>query len=153
MLVNPYKIVLKRKILRGFEQLNQGNYKPLIDLFSNNIHYRFEGNHALGGERFTKEAVDIWFQRLLRLLPSKFKIKSISIYGAPWNTKVFIEFQDTVSPHNIEPYINDGIQKVKIVWGKAVDVHTYVDTFKIQDALKKLSEKGIEEALAEPIKG
>lgn len=153
MLINPYKIVLKKKILYGFEQLNQGDYKPLTELFSDNVHYYFAGDHALGGERFTKKAVEQWFERLLRLLPSKFTIKSILIHGMPWNTDVVIEFQDTVSPINIESYVNDGIQKVKIIWGKAVNIHTYVDTFKIQRALSMLAEKGIQEATAEPIKG
>lgn len=153
MLLNPYKIVLRKKILDGFQQLNQGNYKPLIALFSDNVHYRFEGNHALGGERFTKKAVEVWFERLLRLLPSKFEIKSMLIHGQPWNTDVIIEFQDQVSPLNIDSYTNNGIQKVKIIWGKAVDVHTYVDTYKIQRALKLLAEQGIEEAIAEPING
>lgn len=46
---------------------------------------------------------------------------------------------------------NNGIQKVKIIWGKAVDIHTYVDTYKIQKALKMLAEQGIQEAAAEPI--
>lgn len=151
VLINPYKIVLKRKILNGFHQLSRGNYKPLTKLFSDNIHYSFEGNHALVGERFTKKTVELWFERLLRLLPSKFEIKSMLIHGMPWNTDVVIEFQDTVSPPNVEPYINNGIQKVKIIWGKAVDIHTYVDTYKIQKALKMLAEQGIQEAAAEPI--
>lgn len=153
MLINPYKIILKRKILNGFEQLSKGNYNPLLDLFADNVHYKFEGNHALGGERFTKKAVALWFERLLRLLPSSFEIKSMQVYGMPWNTDVVIEFQDTVSPHNLEPYVNDGIQKVKIVWGKATRIHTYVDTYKIQNALRTLAELGIEEANAVPITG
>jgi len=70
------------------------------------------------------------------------------IHGMPWNTDVV---QDTVSPPNVEPYINNGIQKVKIIWGKAVDIHTYVDTYKIQKALKMLAKQGIQEAAAEPI--
>jgi len=69
VLINPYKIVLKRKILNGFHQLSRGNYKSLTKLFSDNIPYSFEGNHALGGERFTKKTVELWFERLLRLLP------------------------------------------------------------------------------------
>ncbi len=47
ILIDPYKIVLKRKIFRGFEQLSQDHYEPLIKLFSNNIHYCSAGNQAL----------------------------------------------------------------------------------------------------------
>ncbi|MBN2762312.1 MAG: hypothetical protein JXR41_04410 [Bacteroidales bacterium] len=148
--LNPYKKNLKRKILNGFDQLSEGNYKPLTQLFADDVHYCFEGTHCLGGERHSKEAVELWFERLLRLLPSKFKINSILIYGMPWNTDVIIEFTDTVSPAYSPSYTNNGIQKAKIVWGKAKDIHTYVDTYKIQTALQKLSENGISEASAEP---
>lgn len=153
LLFNPYKIILRKKIRNGFKQLSAGNYKPLTALFADNVHYHFEGDHALGGERFSKAAVELWFERLLRLLPSKFEIKSMLICGMPWNTDVVIEFQDTVSPANIKPYVNNGIQKVKIIWGKAVDIHTYVDTYKLQQALQLLAEQGVAEASAAPVEG
>jgi ketosteroid isomerase-like protein len=152
-LFNPFKTVLKRKILSGFDQLNRGNYKPLVNLFADNVHYWFGGDHSLGGERYSKHAVELWFERLLRLLPSNFKINSLSIYGPPWRTDVIIEFTDTVSPAYGAFYTNHGIQKIKIVWGKAVDIRTYVDTYKVQTALKILSENGIEEASAPPVHG
>jgi ketosteroid isomerase-like protein len=151
--LNPYKVILRNKILHGFEKLNQGEYKALTNLFSDRVHYRFEGDHALGGERFTKQAVELWFERLLRLLPLRFEITSMLIQGMPWNTDVVIEFRDHVSPKHQEPYVNNGIQKIKIKWGKAVDVHTYVDTYKIQTALQKLAEHGVQEATAKPIEG
>lgn len=152
MSLNPYKIILKQKIVKGFESFSNGDYRPLLDLYDENVHQIFEGNHALGGERFTKAGVELWFQRFIRLLPSKFVLKDFIISGGPWNTDVVFEFQDTVSPKFGESYLNHGILRGKIVWGKAKLIHIYVDTAKVENALKILAENGVEEAAAEPVK-
>lgn len=149
--LNPYKIILRNKIVKGFTDFSNGNYQTLLKLYAENVHQHFEGNHALSGERFSKEKVELWFQRFVRLLPSKFLIKDMIIQGGPWNTVVIMEFQDTVSPEGVESYKNNGIMKAVVKWGKATDVHIYVDTAKIEKALQQLAKNGVEEAHAQPI--
>ena len=149
--LNPYKIILRKKIMDGFADFSNGNYQTLLKLYAENVHQHFEGNHALGGERFSKAKVELWFQRFVRLLPSKFLIKDMIIQGGPWNTVVIMEFQDTVSPKNVPPYTNNGIMKAVVKWGKATDVHIYVDTAKIENALRALAQNGFEEAAEQAI--
>ncbi len=149
--LNPYKIILRKKITDGFADFSNGNYETLLKLYADNVHQHFEGNHALSGERFSKQKVELWFQRFVRLLPSKFLIKDMIIQGGPWNTVVIMEFQDTVSPKNVPTYTNNGIMKAVVKWGKATDVHIYVDTAKVQHALNALAQNGVEEAAAAPI--
>lgn len=151
MTINPYKIILKRKIINGFKHFSNGNYQPLLSLYADNVHQIFEGNHALAGQRFTKKAVKLWFERFLRLLPSRFEIKSFVISGYPWNTDVVFEFRDFVNPKGVPPYTNNGILRGKIKWGKATYIHIYVDTAKVENALRLLANNGIEEASASPI--
>ena len=81
--LNPYKIILRKKIVGGFADFSNGNYQTLLKLYAENVHQHFEGNHALGGERFSKAKVELWFQRFVRLLPSKFFIKDMIIQGGP----------------------------------------------------------------------
>ena len=148
---NPYKIILRKKIINGFAEFSKGNYKPLLDLYADDVHQTFEGNHALGGERFSKDKVEQWFQRFVRLIPSRFTIEDVIVQGGPWNTAAVVVFSDSVNIPGVEPYVNNGIMHVKIKWGKANDVHIYVDTAKIIYALNKLYESGVEEAGAKPI--
>lgn len=148
---NPYRFVLKRKIIRGFDELSQQNYKYLTNLFADDVVYKFEGDHALGGTRISKRGVEKWFERLLRLLPGKFIIYSITVSGPVWDTKAIVEFSDTVSPKFGKAYTNNGIQVVHLRFGKVYHVHTYVDTSKIEYALNVLFENGIAEARAEKI--
>ena len=148
---NPYKIILRNKIVNGFADFSNGNYRSLLKLYDDNVHQIFEGTHALGGERFSKAKVELWFQRFVRLLPSKFLIKDVVVQGGPWNTVVIMEFQDTVSPQSVKTYKNNGVMKAVVKWGKATHVHIYVDTAKVEKALATMAQNGIAEADAPPI--
>lgn len=149
--LNPYKIILRNKIVKGFADFSEGNYHSLLKLYADDVHQQFEGNHALGGERFDMAKVELWFQRFVRLLPSKFTILDMIIQGGPWNTVVVMEFQDQVTPKGIAPYTNNGIMKAVVKWGKASSVHIYADTAKVENALKLLAENGVAEAVEKPI--
>lgn len=148
---NPYKIILRKKITDGFAEFSKGNYKPLLKLYAPDVHQIFEGKHALAGERFDKAKVELWFQRFLRLLPSQFLIQDLIIQGGPWHTVVIMEFRDTVKAEGIDSYTNNGIMKAVVRWGKAKLVHIYVDTSKVEAALKALAANGVEEAIAPAI--
>ncbi len=150
---NPYKIVLKSKIINGFNALNRGDYQPVTALFADNVRYWFSGVSAVGGERHSRKACEAWFVRLLKLLPGQFSIQNMQIMGMPWATTVVTRFQDVVTPQLGAPYVNDGIQVIRIRWGKAISVRTYVDTLKVDKALRYMAENGIAEAAAKPIEG
>lgn len=149
--LNPYKNILKNKIVDGFAEFSQGNYKPLLDLYADAGYQRFAGEHALGGARRGKDKVKQWFERFMRLLPSKFIIQHVYVTGWPWNTVATVQFEDYVSPDGVDPYKNRGVMIAKIRWGKAVEVDIYVDTKMISEALDKLAENGVAEAGLEPI--
>lgn len=72
--LSPYKRILMRRIKRGFAAFSRGDYRPLLALYADDVHQVFEGNHALGGERNSKQLVEQWFSRFVRLLPSVFTI-------------------------------------------------------------------------------
>ncbi len=147
---NPYKIVLK-KIINGFNVLNRGDYQLVTALFADNVHYWFSGVSAVGGERHSRKACEAWFVRLLKLLPGQFSIQNMQITGMPWATTVVTRFQDVVTPQLGAHYTNDGIQVICIRWGKAVSVRTYVDTLKVNNALKYMADNGVTEAAVKPI--
>lgn len=149
--LNPYKLIIKSKIINGFNALNRGDYQPVTALFADNVHYWFSGGSAVGGERHSRKACEAWFVRLLKLLPGQFTIQNMQITGMPWATTVVTRFQDVVTPQLGAPYSNDGMQVICIRWGKAVSVRTYVDTLKVNHALRYMAENGVVEAAAKPI--
>jgi hypothetical protein len=56
-----------------------------------------------------------------------------------------------VTPAFGAPYVNQGVQVVELVWGRAKRIHTYVNTAKMRHALDVLAEHGVLEARADPI--
>jgi ketosteroid isomerase-like protein len=148
---NPYRYIVRQKVLRSFAHLSVGDASEALALMARDVTYTFEGEHALGGTRISRAGVEKWFARLLRLLPGRFQIRRIDVIGMPWRTRVYTVFEDTVTPAFGAPYVNQGVQVVELVWGRAKRIHTYVNTAKMRHALDVLAEHGVLEARADPI--
>jgi ketosteroid isomerase-like protein len=149
--LGPFRAVVRGKVLSSFERLSEGDASRALGLMAPDVTYTFEGSHALGGTRTSRAAVERWFARLLRLLPGKFTIRSVEVVGWPWRATVYTVFEDVVHPAFGEPYRNHGVQVTDLEWGTAVRIHTYVDTAKVERALRTLAEHGVAEAEAPPI--
>jgi ketosteroid isomerase-like protein len=149
--LNVFKSIVRGKVLRSFEQLSRGDPSVALALMSPEVEYTFEGAHALGGTRTTRLGVEKWFGRLLRLLPGRFTIRRVEVAGWPWRATVYTTFEDAVSPAYGPPYRNRGVQIAELAWGKAVRIHTFVDTARIEGALRALAAHGVAEAAAPPI--
>jgi ketosteroid isomerase-like protein len=149
--LNVYRNVVRGKVLRSFAALSERDPSLALALMSPDVEYTFEGSHALGGTRTSRAGVEKWFARLLRLLPGTFTITSVEVVGWPWRSTVYTVFEDTVAPAYGETYRNHGIQVIDLEWGKAVRIHTYVDTATVERALRILAEHGFTEASAPPI--
>lgn len=149
--LNPFRAVVRGKVLHSFERLSQGDPSAALALMDDEVEYTFEGEHALGGTRVSKAGVARWMDRLLRLLPGQFEIQSVEVVGWPWRATVYVVFEDRVAPAIGAPYRNHGVQVVDLEWGRAVRIHTYVDTSKLERALEVMAKEGIAEAQAEPI--
>jgi ketosteroid isomerase-like protein len=149
--LNPYRAAVKRKVLAAFSALNRRDYEVTLSLMADDVHYCFEGQHALGGERFSKAAVRFWFERLWRLLRSDFHVYDVAVSGMPWNTTVVMRFADHVQPAFGPAYVNHGVQVSRLRWGTVVDVYTAVDVQKLTTVLAAMSAAGIAEAAAPPI--
>ena len=62
-----YQILIKRHLRNQFDRLNVGDYEAVLRGVDDHVRHRFAGQHPLGGERHSKEALRLWFQRLFRL--------------------------------------------------------------------------------------
>ena len=149
--LNPYHAVVRGKVLRAFRGLTGHDSAPALSLMADDVHYTFEGEHALGGTRVTKAGVAKWFERLFRLLPGAFSIRSIEVNGFPWSTRVVTTFAHYVAPPGGEPYWGQGVQIVDLEWGEAKRIHTLVDTHKLVKTLDSMAAHGATEAHAAPI--
>lgn len=147
-----YHMIVSR-IIRGlFKDLSAGEYSRALRSSRRDVHHIFAGEHAIGGERYDREAFRLWFERLFRLFPSiQFKVHDVIVKGWPWNTIVAVEWSADVTPASGPQYKNQGVHIIHLKWGRTSLVHAYEDSQAVVDACNRMAAAGIEEASAPPI--
>lgn len=135
-----------------FTQFSKKNTEALINLCKDDSHHRFAGNHALRGERHSKQAFELWLIRLFRLFPDiQFKIFDVMVAGMPWNARVAIIWQDEATAADGVPYVNEGVHILHIKWGKLHSLDARLDTQVLVEIMNRMAKAGIEEADTKPI--
>ena len=147
-----YRAIVKRIAKKNFERVNQKDFDALLKDCVPNVHHRFGGQHALGGERHDRETLRRWFERLGRLGPNPtLTVHDIWVKGLPHNTTVIIRWSSTDTLQDGSPYHNHGVRIVRMRWGKIVDIDANEDSQAIADNLKIQAAYGVEEAVAPQI--
>jgi ketosteroid isomerase-like protein len=116
------------------------------------VHHRFGGVHAIGGERHDRETLRRWFERLARVLPNlRLEIKEIWVEGWPWHTMVFVQWDGTATLLNGGGYSQHAIHVITLRWGKIAALDVFEDSQEVARALVAQAAAGLDEALAQPI--
>jgi ketosteroid isomerase-like protein len=147
-----YHAYVRRRVRRLFDAINKGNAEPVLQLFAPRFEHAFLGSHALGGSRHSLSATKAWYARLYRLLPDiHFDVRRIWVSGAPWNTTVVIEWDESNSGTDGVRTTNRGIHALELRWGCATKLIICPDTTALVATLARLVRSGTEEAAATPI--
>jgi ketosteroid isomerase-like protein len=142
-----YHQIVRGIVQQGFRDLSQGNFDAVLKQFAPTLIFSFAGNHALGGEWRKPEDVRLWFQRLYRFFPDlRIEPLEITVSGLPWNTLVVTRFTIKATLSKALPYSNEGLQILRIRWGKIVEDRLHEDTEKLSRALEYLAQHGVDEA-------
>lgn len=149
-----YHSIIKRTARNAFKDLSDRNAEPLLDRCRPDMRHTFAGEHALGGTRHSREAFRRWLDRLYRLFPElQFHIRDILAEGPPWNTRLAIAWTDRGVAADGVDYANEGIHRLRLKWGRLVELRARLDTQHLERTLDRMAAAGIEEAAADPITG
>jgi ketosteroid isomerase-like protein len=149
-----YHGLVTRIVRKQFERINQHDVDALVKPWSPQVSFTLAGDHALGGTRHTTEAGRAWFALLFKLFPDlRFEIHSVAVSGKPRNTVVMVEWTERATLPDGQPYVNEGVHVIRLQSGKVVRTNIYLDTQKLDEALRKLQAQGITEAGEPPIEG
>lgn len=148
-----YSYIVKQKIKQTFDHVNNHNWDEAVAAVSPHVYHRVSGDHALGGERHSKEALRSWFERLGRVLPTlHITVNNIWVNGWPWNTTVFVEWDSSAtSLKSNTPYVNRGLHVFTLRWGKVYALEEFQDSQAAAGILAAQAESGLEEAAAKKI--
>ena len=132
--------------------MNQRDFRSLLNDCVPNIHHKFSGDHALGGERHDREALGRWLDRLARLFANmKLTVRDVWVKGLPHNTTIIVRWTNTDHLPDGTTYSNHGVHIIKMRWGKVVDIDANEDSQAVAEWLKLQSSRGVQEASAPPI--
>jgi ketosteroid isomerase-like protein len=147
-----YHAIVRRRAKGVFASVSQADFQSVARQVTDDVHHVFAGDHALGGERHTKKALERWFARLHRLFPDlRFEVGEVVAKGWPWRTVVALEWVAHGTLPNGEPYRNTGAHVVRMRWGRAAYIHAYEDSQTVAEACRRIAASGIEEGAAPPI--
>ena len=147
-----YQAIVKRKIRQSFEDVNNHRWDELMRSIAPDVHHRFGGVHAIGGERHDRETLRRWFERLARVLPNlRLEIKKIWVEGWPWHTMVFVQWDGTATLVDGGGYSQHAIHVITLRWGKIAALDVFEDSQEVARALVAQAAAGLDEALAQPI--
>ena len=147
-----YQAIVKRRIRQSFEDVNNHRWDVLMRSIAPDVHHRFGGVHAIGGERHDRETLRRWFERLARVLPNlRLEIKEIWVEGWPWHTMVFVQWDGTATLEDGGGYSQHAIHVITLRWGKIAALDVFEDSQEVARALVAQAAAGLDEALAQPI--
>jgi ketosteroid isomerase-like protein len=148
-----YSFFVKRLIRQSFDHVNNRCWVTLLTSVAPNVHHRFAGDHALGGERHDKESLRRWFGRVSRVLPNlHLTVNDIWVKGWPWHTMVFVQWDGTATLLNgDDSYFNRGLHVITLRWGKVHALDVFENSQEVVRGLAAQAAAGLDEAVAEKI--
>jgi ketosteroid isomerase-like protein len=127
-----YSWLVKQALRRLEKQLANGEVDKLSASYSDDAHLVFPGDNSFGGDHRGKPAIRSWIQRFVGLRPT-FTIGEVVAAGPPWNMRVMFAFNDRiVAPDGFE-YRNEGMEFVRMRWGKIAEHRVALDTEKVTE--------------------
>jgi ketosteroid isomerase-like protein len=146
-----YRAIVARRVRTAWAHLARGDYAYVLDQLAPTFTHSFAGDHALGGERSSRDAQQAWFERLFRLLPGvELRVEDVLVRGWPWRTRA-VALIHVRAPLAGRTYENEVAQTIDLSWGRITRLHNLEDTQKLANALEQLAAAGVDEAGAEPI--
>jgi ketosteroid isomerase-like protein len=108
-----------RKAIAGDDRLMMKVTRP-------DVTFNFPGKSSFAADLAGREALRGWLSRFTALEP-KFEIRDVVVSGAPWNMEVAFRFRDAIG----DDYRNEGVEWLRMRWGRVCSVNVYLDTERI----------------------
>lgn len=135
-----YKLIVRRNVRRVFAQLSRGDYEPVVRKFGPRSRFMFAGDHALGGERHGQDEAREWFRDMLGRFPGiRIEPVDVLVNGWPWRTVVASHLVITTTLPDGSPYRNEGMQLLRLRWGRIVEDLIFEDTLKLDAVLRRFA--------------
>ena len=127
-----YSWIVGRVLRVLIGRLNSGDVRMLSRTFAPDAHLVFPGRSSFAGDHHGRPEIEAWLERFAGLSPS-FTIHDAAVAGPPWNMRVFFRFTDRIPVPGGGEYQNEGMEYLRIRWGKTREQRVYLDTEKVTE--------------------
>ncbi len=125
-----YSWIIGRALRMLVDRLNSGDVRFVMRTFANDAHLVFPGDSSFGGDHRGKVAIEAWLTRFVALRPA-FELHDAAAAGPPWNMRVCFRFTDRIPVPGGGQYVNEGMEYLRMRWGKVQEQRVYLDTEKV----------------------
>ncbi|PZF86306.1 nuclear transport factor 2 family protein [Jiangella anatolica] len=134
-----YHAIVRAKVRRLWTRIAEtGDFRHAVAQAAPDVRFRFVGDSALGAELTGRDEFARWFARAAETLPGlRLEPAEIMVKGWPWNTTVVVRLAVSATLADGSAYTNEGVQWVRIRWGRMVDDYVLEDTARLRDALAR----------------
>jgi ketosteroid isomerase-like protein len=134
-----YRLIVRQNLRRAYRRMSAGDYESVVSKFGPASVFEFAGSHELGGERHGVDAIRALFRRMFDRFPDlRLEPQEVIVNGMPWNTVVAVRFAVSATVAG-EPYRNEGMQFLRLRFGRVVEDRVYEDTQKLAAALERIA--------------
>jgi hypothetical protein len=121
-----YRWIVARITRWAVLELVSGSSRLPFRLMAPDIRFCFPGTSSFAADTTTSEELTAWITRFSALRPD-YEILDVLVAGRPWNTRVAVRLRDRIG----DDYTNEGMQYLRMRWGKMVSDEIFVDTERI----------------------
>jgi ketosteroid isomerase-like protein len=127
-----YSWIAGRAVRALIGRLNAGDSETILRTYADDAHLVFPGASSFAGDHHGRAELEAWFERFFELRPT-FEVHDVAVAGPPWNMRVFFRFSDRMAIPGGGEYRNEGMEYLRIRWGKTREQRVYLDTQKVAD--------------------
>jgi ketosteroid isomerase-like protein len=139
-----YRMVVAAKTRATWRRIAAGDIDAAGEMADAGMQFRFVGDTALGADLRGRDAFLAWFRAARERLPGlTFEVHDVLVGGWPWNTRVAARLGISAPLPDGTTYRNEGVQWLRLRWGRMVDDWVLEDTIALQRALDELQAGGV----------
>jgi len=113
-------------IRRGYAQAVAGQPRMLKAVTADDVEFVFPGRNSFAGRLTGRADLMAWLARFASLRPD-FRVHDVVVSGPPWNLRAAVRFSDAIG----DDYRNEGVEYLRLRWGKLHRIEVFVDTERI----------------------
>jgi ketosteroid isomerase-like protein len=132
-----YKTIVASQVRKAYRHISAGNFDHVLKSFHPDVRFQMMGDHHLGDERRGVDQAREWFAEVGRLFPDlRIEPLTVIVSGWPWDTRIATRFRVTSGLEGNRHYENEGMQFLRLRWGKAVEDRLFEDTQVLEEAIE-----------------